>query len=34
MEVIKNQVDDLNIEVTINLKGEDYAEQEKSRPTL
>ena len=31
MEVIKNQVDDLNIEVTINLKGEDYAEQEKKR---
>ncbi len=24
MEVIKNQIDDLNIEVTINLKGEDY----------
>ena len=31
MEVIKNQIDDLNIEVTINLKGEDYAEQEKKR---
>ena len=31
MEVIKNQVDDLNIEVTINLKAEDYAEQEKKR---
>ncbi len=31
MEVIKNQVDDLNIEVTINLKGEDYAEREKKR---
>ena len=29
MEVIKNQVDDLNIEVTVNIKGEDYAEQEK-----
>ncbi len=29
MEVIKNQVDDLNVEVTINLKAEDYAEQEK-----
>ena len=31
MEVIKNQIDDLNIEVTINLKAEDYAEQEKKR---
>jgi FKBP-type peptidyl-prolyl cis-trans isomerase (trigger factor) len=31
MEVIKNQIDDLNIEVTIALKGEDYAEQEKKR---
>ena len=31
MEVIKNQVDDLNVEVTINLKAEDYAEQEKKR---
>ena len=31
MEVIKNQIDDLNVEVTINLKGEDYAEQEKKR---
>ena len=31
MEVIKNQVDDLNIEVTVNIKGEDYAEQEKKR---
>ncbi|MBQ6253392.1 MAG: hypothetical protein IJK05_01875 [Bacteroidales bacterium] len=31
MEVIKNQVDDLNIEVTINIKGEDYAEREKKR---
>ena len=31
MEVIKNQIDDLNIEVTINLKGEDYVEQEKKR---
>lgn len=31
MEVIKNQVDDLNIEVTIDLKAEDYAEREKKR---
>ncbi len=31
MEIIKNQLDDLNIEVTIALKGEDYAEQEKKR---
>ena len=31
MEVIKNQIDDLNIELTIALKGEDYAEQEKRR---
>ena len=31
MEIIKNQVDDLNIEVTVNIKGEDYAEQEKKR---
>ena len=31
MEVIKNQIDDLNVEVTIALKGEDYAEQEKKR---
>ena len=29
MEVIKNQIDDLNIEVTLKLKGEDYAEQER-----
>ena len=29
MEVIKNQIDDLNIEVTVKLKGEDYAEQER-----
>ena len=31
MEVVKNQIDDLNIELTIALKGEDYAEQEKRR---
>jgi trigger factor len=31
MEVIKNQIDDLNIELTISLKGEDYAEREKKR---
>jgi trigger factor len=31
MEVIKNQIDDLNIELTIALKGEDYAEAEKKR---
>ena len=31
MEVTKNQIDDLNIELTIALKGEDYAEQEKKR---
>lgn len=31
MEVIKNQIDDLNIELTIALKGEDYAEREKKR---
>ena len=31
MEVIKNQIDDLNIELTIALKGEDYAEQERKR---
>ena len=31
MEVIKNQIDDLNVEVTIALKGEDYAEQERKR---
>lgn len=31
MEIIKNQVDDLNIELTIALKGEDYAEQSKKR---
>ena len=31
MEVIKNQIDDLNIEVTVNLKADDYAEQEKKR---
>ncbi len=31
MEVIKNQIDDLNIELTISLKGEDYAEREKRR---
>ena len=31
MEVIKNQIDDLNIELTVALKGEDYAEQEKKR---
>ena len=31
MEVIKNQIDDLNVEVTVNIKGEDYAEQEKKR---
>ena len=31
MEVIKNQIDDLNIELTIALKAEDYAEQEKKR---
>ena len=31
MEVIKNQIDDLNIELTISLKAEDYAEQEKRR---
>ena len=31
MEVIKNQIDDLNIELTIALKAEDYAEQERKR---
>lgn len=31
MEVTKNQIDDLNIELTIALKAEDYAEQEKKR---
>ena len=31
MEVIKNQIDDLNIELTIALKAEDYAGQEKKR---
>ena len=31
MEVTKNQIDDLNIELTIALKVEDYAEQEKKR---
>jgi len=31
MEITKNQVDDLNIELTIALKGDDYAEQEKKR---
>ena len=31
MEVTKNQIDDLNIELTITLKAEDYAEQEKKR---
>ena len=31
MEIVKNQIDDLNIELTITLKGEDYAEQEKKR---
>lgn len=31
MEITKNQIDDLNIELTIALKGEDYAEQEKKR---
>lgn len=31
MQVTKNQIDDLNIELTIALKGEDYAEQEKKR---
>ncbi len=31
MEIVKNQIDDLNIELTIALKGEDYAEQEKKR---
>lgn len=31
MEVTKNQIDDLNIELTIALKAEDYAGQEKKR---
>ena len=31
MKITKNQVDDLNIELTIALKGEDYAEPEKKR---
>ena len=31
MEVTKNQIDDLNIELTISLKAEDYAGQEKKR---
>ncbi len=31
MEIIKNQIDDLNIELTIALKGEDYADQSKKR---
>lgn len=31
MEVTKNQIDDLNIELTIALKADDYAEQEKKR---
>ena len=31
MEVIKNQIDDLNVEVTLLLKGEDYADQFKKR---
>lgn len=31
MEVTKIQIDDLNIELTIALKAEDYAEQEKKR---
>jgi len=31
MEIIKNQIDDLNIELTIALKADDYAEQEKKR---
>ena len=31
MEVTKNQIDDLHIELTIALKAEDYAEQEKKR---
>ena len=31
MEVVKNQIDDLNIELTISLSAEDYAEQEKRR---
>lgn len=31
MEVIKNQIDDLNIELTIALKAEDYAEQVRKR---
>jgi FKBP-type peptidyl-prolyl cis-trans isomerase (trigger factor) len=34
MEIIKNQIDDLNIELTIALKAEDYAEQEKKRLSL
>ncbi|MCQ2119492.1 MAG: trigger factor family protein, partial [Bacteroidales bacterium] len=31
MEIIKNQIDDLNIKLTIDLKAEDYAEIEKKR---
>lgn len=31
MEVTKNQIDELNIELTIALKGDDYAEAEKKR---
>lgn len=31
MEIIKNQIDDLNIKLTIDLKADDYAEIEKKR---
>ena len=31
MEVTKNQIDDLNIELTIDLKAEDYAEPQRKR---
>ena len=31
MEITKNQIDDLNIELTVALQAEDYAEQEKKR---
>ena len=31
MNVTKNQIDDLNIELTIAISAEDYAEKEKKR---